>query len=147
MTKGHKIALKNAEYRAEIAEKKLSNLKNKKLLEHHGVIAAAGVFGIAALEKEMPDQIQDHRDSLISSREQGSQGLDDERQIPQTWEFVSPATSPKITSAPTSRKRSRSKSKRDIGVQKQNHKIRREEGASEKIDEGTIVVKIGEGSV
>jgi hypothetical protein len=43
---------------------------------------------MAAPEKEKPDQIQDYQDSLINSRKQGSQGLSDGRQIPQTWGFV-----------------------------------------------------------
>jgi hypothetical protein len=34
-----------------------------------------------------------------------------------------------------------------MDMQKRNRKTRREEGALEKIDEGTIVVKTGEGSV
>jgi hypothetical protein len=39
------------------------------------------------------------------------------------------------------------KSGRDIGVPKRNHKTKREEGALEKINKGMIIVKIGEGSV
>lgn len=45
MTKGHKIALKTAEDRTEIAEKKLFNLKKEKPWEHRGVMAAAEVLG------------------------------------------------------------------------------------------------------
>jgi hypothetical protein len=144
MTKGHKIALKNAEDRTEIAEKKLFDLKKEKPWEHRGVMAAAEVLGgVAAPENEKSVQLQDHLDSLISSREQRSQGLDDGRQIPQTKEFVQiSSTSPlKIISAPISKKRPRSESGRDMDAQKRNRKARREEGASEKFDEGTIVVK------
>ena len=70
MIKGHKLALKNAEDYAEIAEKKLLNLKKEKSQEHRGVAAARVLGGIAKNEKL--NQIQDYRDSLISSREQGS---------------------------------------------------------------------------
>jgi hypothetical protein len=42
---------------------------------------------------------------------------------------------------------SRKRPRLDIDVQKRNRKTRREEGASEKVEEGTIVVKIGDGSV
>jgi len=143
-----RVALKNAEDRAEIAEKKLFNLKEKSW-EHRGVIAPVVLGGMAAPENENSNQVQDHRDSLISSREQRSQGLDEGRQMPQTREFVqiSLASSPKITSAPISRKRPRSESGRDMDVQKRNRKARRKEGASEEINEGTIVVEMGEGSV
>jgi len=98
---------------------------------------------VAAPENEKSDQIQDHLDSLISSREQRSQGLDDGRQIPQTKEFVqiSPTSPLKIIPAPISKKRPRSESGRDMDAQKRNRKARREEGASEKFDEGTIVVE------
>jgi len=55
MTKGYKIALKNAEDYAKIAKKKLFNLKKEKLLKHYKVIAVAKVFGIATLKKEKLD--------------------------------------------------------------------------------------------
>ena len=55
MTKGHKIALKNTKDCIEITKKKLFNLKKEKLLEYYKVIAAARVFKIAALEKEILD--------------------------------------------------------------------------------------------
>ena len=55
MTKGYKIALKNAEDYTKIAKKKLSNLKKEKLLKYYKVIAIAKVFKIAALKKKMLD--------------------------------------------------------------------------------------------
>jgi predicted RNase H-like nuclease (RuvC/YqgF family) len=57
MMKEYKIALKNAKDRVKIVKKKLSNLKNEKLLEHYGMIVAVKVFGMVALEKEKLDQI------------------------------------------------------------------------------------------
>jgi hypothetical protein len=42
---------------------------------------------------------------------------------------------------------SRKRPRLDIDVQKRNRKTRREEGALEKVDKGTIVVKIRDGSV
>jgi hypothetical protein len=55
MIKGHKIALKNAKDYIKIIKKKLFNLKKEKSLKHYKVIAAARVFKIAMLEKEMLD--------------------------------------------------------------------------------------------
>ena len=42
---------------------------------------------------------------------------------------------------------SRKRPRLNINVQKRNRKTRREEGALEKVKEGTIVIKIGDGSV
>lgn len=58
MTKGHEVALKNAEDCAEIAERELFNLKEQKSREHHGVVAAARVSeGMAAPENERSGHI------------------------------------------------------------------------------------------
>jgi hypothetical protein len=91
------------------------------------VIAPAEVLGgMTTPENENSDQIQDHGDSVVRSREHGSQGLDDRLEIPQTREFVqiSPTSPPKIISAQNSKKRPRSDSGRDIGLQERNPKTR-----------------------
>jgi len=96
---------------------------------------------MAALEEERADQMQGYRDSLSATYKERLQELN-KRQTPNIREFVriSPASSPKVISAPSSRKRKRSETCQD--VQQQSRKIRKKEGTSKETNNSTIIVKM-----